>query len=70
MIFRSVIVFALVLMLMPRVSTTQATAGEDDGLFAALQGALLADIAQVRADIAESQRDRAARSGSASFLSL
>lgn len=59
MIVRALLTFVAVLMLTPHQSReTDKTAAPASGVLAALQTAVLADISQVRADIAESQRER------------
>ena len=58
MILRAAIVFAGVLLLIPHEAGKAGEAAPASGVLSALQTALLNDIAQVRADIAESQRER------------
>lgn len=57
-IVRALIVFVAVLLLTPHQPRDTAEAAPVSGVLAALQTAVLADITQVRADIAQSQRER------------
>lgn len=58
MILKAAIVFGAVLILMPHETGTTGEASPVSGVLASLQSAMLTDIAQVRADIAQSQRER------------
>ncbi|HVZ68783.1 MAG TPA: hypothetical protein VG891_04925 [Rhizomicrobium sp.] len=58
MILRAAIVFAGVLMLVPYEGDKAGEPAPVSGVLRAMQQAFLDDIAQVRADIAESQRER------------
>ncbi len=58
MIIRAVIVFAVVVTLLPREPGKAAEAAPVSGVLTSMQSAMLTDIAQVKADIAQSQRER------------
>ena len=59
MIIRAVIVFAVVVTLLPREPGKAAEAAPPvSGVLTSMQSAMLTDIAQVKADIAQSQRER------------
>ncbi len=58
MILKAAIVFGAVLVLMPHETQKAGEAAPVAGVLASLQTAMLIDIAQVRADIAQSQRER------------
>jgi len=57
-ILRAAIVFAGVLMLIPHEKEKAEKPSPVSGVLTAMHYAVLEDIAQVRADIAESQRER------------
>ncbi|HTO40904.1 MAG TPA: hypothetical protein VL026_08005 [Rhizomicrobium sp.] len=58
LIVRALIGFVAVLMLTPHQAGENGQGAPVSGVLAALQTAVLADISQVRADIAQSQRER------------
>jgi hypothetical protein len=57
-IVKAAIVFGAVLILMPHEPSKAGEAAPVSGVLASLQTAMLTDISQVRADIAQSQRER------------
>jgi hypothetical protein len=57
-IVRAIIVFAAVLVMAPHDPDRAGEAAPVEGVLAALKSSVLTDIAQVRADIAHSQRQR------------
>jgi hypothetical protein len=57
-IVRAIIVFAAVLVMAPHEPSQAGEAAPVEAVLAAMQSAMLTDIAQVRADIAQSQRQR------------
>ncbi len=57
-ILKAAMVFGAVLILMPHEQQKTGEASPVSGVLASLQSAMLTDIARVRADIAQSQRER------------